>query len=171
MANPQLRPPRQPSDPEQRWMALARVFAGHSADPTTKVGCIAVRQDRLIAHACNGLPRGIHPSELRRKDRDERLRLTIDAETALIARAARDGICLAGTTIYSWPLICRVSSATLLVEADIKTIVVPDIVLPQRWQEIWDQSTALFIEAGISVVRLDDESEFSRKARQADETA
>ena len=85
-------------------MVLAKTFAGFSEDPTTKTGCVAVRQDRLIAHGTNGLPVGIALNEYRKKDRDTRLRLTLDGEAALLANAARDGICLAGATVYCWNL-------------------------------------------------------------------
>jgi deoxycytidylate deaminase len=44
--------------------------------------------------------------------------------------------------------------ASVLIQADINKIVVPDFVEPIRWQESFDRAREMFIEAGIAVHRI-----------------
>jgi hypothetical protein len=128
-----LRPPRSPKSWDQRFLYAARMFASWSKDPSTKVGAVAVRDRRILVEGYNGLPKGITDSDIRLKDRDTRLSMTVHAEMNCVAFAARNGVCLAG---------------------DIASIVVPDFVEPFRWQESFDKAREMCVEAGIAVHRI-----------------
>ena len=149
-----LKPPRAPKYWDQRFLVLASHIAGWSKDPSTKVGAIAVRDRRILAQGFNGLPVGITDSDARLQDRDTRLSMTVHAEMNCVAFAAKSVVCLAGSTMYIWPLMTCSNCASVLIQADINKIVVPDFVEPIRWQESFDRAREMFIEAGIAVHRI-----------------
>ncbi len=80
--------------------------------------------------------------------------MTVHAEMNCVAFAAKSGVCLAGSTMYIWPLMTCSNCASVLIQADINKIVVPDFVEPIRWQESFDRAREMFIEAGIAVHRI-----------------
>lgn len=151
---PELRPPRQPRDWDQRFLLLARFIAGWSKDPGHKVGAVAVRDRRILATGFNGLPAGVADTPERLNTRELKLEMTVHAEANLIAYAARHGTCLAGSTVYVWPLMTCAGCAAKLIQADIRSVVVPDVVEPLRWAESFQLARAMFQEAGVSVRRL-----------------
>ena len=149
-----LKPPKAPKHWDQRFLVLASNIAGWSKDPSTKVGAIAVRDKRILAQGFNGLPVGITDSDTRLNDRELRLSMTVHAEMNCVAFAARNGVCLAGATMYVWPLMTCSQCASVLIQADIASIVVPDFVEPFRWQESFDKAREMCVEAGIAVHRI-----------------
>jgi dCMP deaminase len=149
-----LKPPRPPKHWDQRFLVIASHVAGWSKDPSTKVGAVAVRDRRILATGFNGLPVGVADSETRLMNRDIRLSMTTHAEMNCIAYAARNGVCLAGATMYVWPLMTCATCAAMLIQADITKIVVPDFVEPLRWQESFGLAREMFIEAGVAVHRI-----------------
>ena len=149
-----LKPPKAPKHWDQRFLVLASHIAGWSKDPSTKVGAIAVRDRRILAQGFNGLPVGITDSNTRLDDREIRLSMTVHAEMNCVAFAAKSGVCLAGSTMYIWPLMTCSNCAAVLIQADINKIIVPDFVEPIRWQDSFNTAREMFIEAGIAVHRI-----------------
>lgn len=150
----ELRAPKAPKDWDQRFLQLARHIAGWSQDPSTQVGAIAVRDRRVLATGFNGLPSGVADTPERLADRELRLEMTVHAEANLIAFAARHGTCLAGATVYVWPLMSCSRCAAKLIQAGITALVVPDVVEPARWADSFALARAMFAEAGVAVRRL-----------------
>lgn len=151
---PHMRPPRPPQNWDQRFLLIAMHIAGWSKDHGTKVGCVAVRDRRILATGYNGLPSGVLDSDHRLKNRSTKLQLTIHAEQNCVAYAARNGVCLAASTFYVWPIMTCSHCAGILIQADAAKVVVPDFVEPLRWQESFDQARQMFIEAGVAVARI-----------------
>tara|TARA_R100000458_G_C8186397_1_gene181620 strand:- start:114 stop:671 length:558 start_codon:yes stop_codon:yes gene_type:complete len=149
-----IRPPRAPKHWDQRHLVIASHVAGWSKDPSTKVGAVAVRDRRILATGYNGLPAGVTDSDSRLKDRETRLALTTHAEANCVAYAARNGVCLTGSTMYIFPLMTCSTCASLLIQAGVNKIVVPDFVEPLRWQENFAWAKTMFIEAGVAVNRI-----------------
>ena len=149
-----LKAPRTPKNWDQRFLHAARMFAGWAKDPSTKVGAVAVRDRRILVQGYNGLPSGITDSDSRLKNRDTRLAMTVHAEMNCVSFAARNGVCLAGATMYIWPLMTCSQCAAVLIQADIAQIIVPDFVEPYRWQESFDKAREMCVEAGIAVHRI-----------------
>lgn len=155
MANPpELRPPRAPANWDQRFLALARVVAGWSRDPSTKVGAVAVRDRRVLGLAYNGLPVHVGDDPERLANRELRLSMTVHAEANVIAFASRHGVCLAGATVYVWPLMTCSQCAAQLIQAGINKVVVPNVVEPQRWQDSFAAAKQMLAEAGVAVARI-----------------
>ena len=80
--------------------------------------------------------------------------MTVHAEMNCVSFAARNGVCLAGATMYIWPLMTCSQCAAVLIQADIAQIIVPDFVEPYRWQESFDKAREMCVEAGIAVHRI-----------------
>ena len=165
-----LKAPRAPKHWDQRFLHAARMFAGWSKDPSTKVGALAVRDRRILVEGYNGLPHGITASEYRLKNRETRLSMTVHAEMNCVAFAARNGVCLAGSTMYIWPLMTCSNCAAVLIQADIAKIIVPDYVEPYRWQESFDKAREMCVEAGVSVQRIPMDGDISEVEELEEQT-
>ncbi len=135
-----------------RFLKLAEHISDWSKDPSTKVGCIMVGEDREIrSTGFNGFPRGIEDSEERLNDRNQKYPLICHAEENAIMHAARIGVSLKGCIAYvTWPPCNR--CARSLIQAGIKEIVIPARVkIPDRWGEEFDLSMTMLNEADVKV--------------------
>ena len=137
---------------DNRFLELAKHISGWSKDPSTKVGCVVVGEDREIrSTGFNGFPRGINDDASRLTDRDKKYPLICHADENAIMHAARIGISLKGSTAYvTWPPCSR--CARSLIQAGIEEIVYPETkAIPERWLEDFNTSNGMLLEAGIRV--------------------
>ena len=137
---------------DQRFLKLAEHISGWSKDPSTKVGCVVVGEDREIrSTGFNGFPRGIADDAARLEDREQKYPLICHAEENAIMHAARIGLSLKGCTAYvTWPPCTR--CARSLIQAGVVEVVYPeDIEVPERWMSDFDMSTNMMGEAGLNI--------------------
>ena len=137
---------------DHRFIELANHIAQWSKDPSTKVGCVIVGEDREIrSTGFNGFPRGIDDDEERLNDRNLKYPLICHAEENAIMHAARIGVSLKGSTAYvTWPPCSRCAHS--LIQAGIVEIVYPETNgIPERWQDDFNTSNGMLQEAGIQV--------------------
>jgi len=135
-----------------RFIELATHISGWSKDPSTKVGCVVVGEDREIrSTGFNGFPRGIEDDLDRLEDREQKYPLICHAEENAIMHAARVGVSLKGCVAYvTWPPCTRCTRS--LIQAGIVEVVFPnDIEIPERWQKDFAMSMNMMEEAGILV--------------------
>tara|TARA_B100001029_G_C14784011_1_gene298104 strand:- start:40 stop:507 length:468 start_codon:yes stop_codon:yes gene_type:complete len=135
-----------------RFIELATHISGWSKDPSTKVGCVVVGEDREIrSTGFNGFPRGIEDDSGRLEDREQKYPLICHAEENAIMHAARIGVSLKGCVAYvTWPPCTRCTRS--LIQAGIVEVVFPkDIEIPERWKKDFAMSMNMMEEAGISV--------------------
>jgi len=135
-----------------RFIELAKHISLWSKDPSTKVGCVVVGEDREIrSTGFNGFPRGIDDDEDRLTNREKKYPLICHAEENAIMHAARIGVSLKNSTAYvTWPPCSR--CARSLIQAGIKEVVYPDAgEIPERWQEDFTISNEMLREAGVEV--------------------
>ena len=135
---------------DRRFIDLALHISGWSKDPSTKVGCVVVGEDREIrCTGFNGFPRGIEESMERLEDRELKYPLICHAEENAIMHAARIGISLKDCTAYvTWPPCTR--CARSLIQAGVIEVVYPgDIEIPDRWIEDFERSSSMMKEAGV----------------------
>ncbi len=141
---------------DQRFLDLAAHIAGWSKDPSTKVGCVVVGEDREIrSTGFNGFPRGISDDNDRLTDREKKYPLICHAEENAIMHAARIGVSLKGNTAFvTWPPCSR--CARSLIQAGIREVVYPTPEgIPERWQEDFDTSNGMLLEGGVVVRTID----------------
>ena len=135
-----------------RFIGLAQHISTWSKDPSTKVGCVVVGEDREIrSTGFNGFPRGINDDEERLTDREKKYPLICHAEENAIMHAARIGVSLKDSTAYvTWPPCSR--CARSLIQAGIREIVYPETgKIPERWVEDFTISDSMLNEAGVAV--------------------
>ena len=135
---------------DRRFIDLALHISGWSKDPSTKVGCVVVGEDREIrSTGFNGFSRGIEDSMERLEDRELKYPLICHAEENAIMHAARIGISLKDCTAYvTWPPCTR--CARSLIQAGVIEVVYPgDIEIPDRWIEDFERSSSMMKEAGV----------------------
>ena len=135
-----------------RFIGLAQHISTWSNDPSTKVGCVVVGEDREIrSTGFNGFPRGINDDEERLMDREKKYPLICHAEENAIMHAARIGVSLKDSTAYvTWPPCSR--CARSLIQAGIREIVYPETgKIPERWIEDFTISDSMLNEAGVAV--------------------
>ena len=135
-----------------RFIELARHISGWSKDPSTKVGCVVVGEDREIrSTGFNGFPRGIDDDPERLADREKKYPLICHAEENAIMHAARIGVSLKDSTAYvTWPPCSR--CARSLIQAGIREVVYSsNEEIPERWLEDFEISTGMLAEANVLV--------------------
>ncbi|MBQ47556.1 MAG: hypothetical protein CMP10_08805 [Zetaproteobacteria bacterium] len=137
---------------DMRFLELAKHISGWSKDPSTKVGCVVVGEDREIrSTGFNGFPRGISDDNDRLTDREKKYPLICHAEENAIMHAARIGVSLKGSTAYvTWPPCSR--CARSLIQAGIKEVVYSTTEeIPERWLDDFNISTGMLEEANVVV--------------------
>ena len=84
-----------------RFIELAKHISGWSKDPSTKVGCVVVGEDREIrSTGFNGFPRGIEDDSDRLEDREQKYPLICHAEENAIMHAALERDTYPGSVHY-----------------------------------------------------------------------
>ena len=137
---------------DARILKLADDISGWSKDPSTKVGCVVVGEDREIrSTGFNGFPRGIADDIERLEDREQKYPLICHAEENAIMHAARIGLSLKGCTAYvTWPPCTR--CARSLIQAGVVEVVYPqESDVPERWVADFEMSTQMMGEAGLTI--------------------
>ena len=137
---------------DKRFLDLATHISTWSKDPSTKVGCVVVGEDREIrSTGFNGFQRGIEDDEERLADREQKYPLICHAEENAIMHAARTGVSLKGNAAYvTWPPCARCTRS--LIQAGVSEVVYPaDIDIPDRWQDDFATASAMMEEAGVKV--------------------
>lgn len=138
--------------PRQSWddfyLAMARLVASRSRDPSTKVGAVIARPDKTIASlGYNGLPRGVADDE-RLDNRDWKLAAVVHAEVNAILNAREP---VKGYTLYVAPLHPCSNCASLIVQSGLRRVVAEfPAAVPERWRENFVIARGLLVEGGVA---------------------
>lgn len=162
------------------FMSLAYLTAMKSKDDRTKIGAIIVGPDKEIrSTGFNGLPRGVNDKRcatsrvfdfhngdydehdeketqklLKRHERPEKYFYYEHAERNAIYNAARTGIPLLGTTMYTQGTPCA-DCGRAIIQAGIETVYVDEDwekMNAEKWAESAKRTQIMFNEAGVSLV-------------------
>src|SRR6056300_1257995 len=80
---------------DKRFMDMAQMISTWSKDPSSKIGAVAVNDEkRILATGYNGFPRGIADTEERLNNRDEKYPRIIHAEMNVLMNALYNGVSL-----------------------------------------------------------------------------
>jgi dCMP deaminase len=118
-----------------RFLNQARLVAGWSKDPSTKVGAIITDEHhRVVSQGFNGFAKGIKDTTTRLQTRATKYRLVLHAECNAILFARRQ---LEGCTIYTWPIQPCATCASMLIQVGIQHVVSvnPSKDIVARWGE------------------------------------
>ena len=119
---------------DKRFIDMAKKVSTWSKDPSQKVGCIAVKDRRIVATGYNGFPIGIEDKNL--EDRKHKYTYIVHAEKNLIYNACRHGVSLVDTDIYVWGLPVCGECWKGLAQIGVKSVTMPDVKnINERWHE------------------------------------
>lgn len=138
----------------QRYLMVAKTYAGFSKDPSTQTGAVIVdSQRRIVSAGFNGFPIGIADTEERLNNRELKLKLILHAEEGALMASKQD---LTGCTIFVYPLPPCNRCSLLIIQSGITKVVAPKLVggLLDRWGESVKISRELFKEAKVELIEI-----------------
>jgi len=141
---------------ENKWhernLAIAKLLASYSKDPSTKCGCyICTLNNTPISNGFNGFAQKVKDKKIRLNNRDIKLQLTLHAEENALAFSPTND--LSNCKVYTWPLPPCAKCASQLIQRRINTVVVPRS-LPERWRDSCNLALEIFKESGTKVILL-----------------
>lgn len=138
---------------DERFMQLAAVVASWSKDPSTRVGAVITKGNRIVSLGYNGFAVGVDDSKERYADRDFKYPAVIHAEENCLLFAKQD---LTGCTIYVHPMPPCASCAAKIIQVGIKRVVstAPTELQQSRWGRDIAIANTMFAEAKVSVCQL-----------------
>jgi dCMP deaminase len=135
------------------FMAQARLMAGMSKDPSTRVGCVLAKNGHQVGAGYNGFPRGI-ADDHRLLDRDAKYKLIIHAEMNAILDAGHRAH---DSTLYLYGFSGAPCGDCVkhVIQAGIKHVVACGPPMPERWVDEVAQSRETLLEAGIALTIME----------------
>lgn len=147
---------------DQRFLDMVDLVGSWSKDPSTKVGAVIVREDKTIASVgYNGFPRGMDDNEALYADRPTKYSRIVHGEMNAILNAHGT---VNGNTLYV-PMLCCDRCAVHVIQAGITRVVCrePSDDMQSRWGDAFEQTRAMFAEAGVDVTEYPLEDQPSRE--------
>lgn len=136
------------------FLGVAQAMAALSKDPSTQVGAVCVDRDNtILSVGFNGFPRGVTDDPARYAHRPTKYAFIAHAEANAIAQAARVGARLLGASLILTELHPCSECAKLIIQAGIERVYAPISDNP-RWSEDAAVAAAMFMEAGVKVIRF-----------------
>ena len=147
-----------------RFLKIAHEVQSWSKDPSTKCGCVLVKDRRIISSGYNGFPESISDSLDRYQNRDFKLAVVIHAEKNALFNAAKNGSTTEGCTAYvTWPPCSQCASA--LIQAGVSKVICPSPkTAPERWRDNFILASDLLYEAGVTVIYYSEEDLWTTKS-------
>ena len=134
---------------DEHFMDMAILVAQRSKDPSTKVGCVVVSEDKIVvATGYNGLPRGVQDRS-ERMERPAKYLWTSHAEENAVAQSARVGAKLKGGTAFVTHHPCS-RCARSLIQAGITRVVIGSGTTSMPDEE-FEVARIMFKESGVNV--------------------
>jgi dCMP deaminase len=138
-----------------RFIRLAQEVATWSKDPSTTVGCVLVKERRVISTGYNGFPKNISDSFDRLMDREQKYEITVHAEVNAITTAALHGVSTEACSAYVTFSPCS-RCASVFINAGIKSVFVAGTsIIPDRWLDNFALASKLLAEAGVQYTVID----------------
>jgi dCMP deaminase len=135
-----------------RWIQLAEDIKLWSKDPYKKVGCVLVKENRIVSTGYNGFPNGIADTAIRLNDKTFKNNVIIHAEKNAIVWAAKEGVSTDGCSAFITFPPCS-GCASVLIGAGIKRIVCPNLnSYHGSWKDSLTTASDILYEAGIHVL-------------------
>jgi dCMP deaminase len=138
-----------------RFLRLAKEVSTWSIDPSTKVGCILVKNKRVISTGYNGFPKNISDNFDRLLDREKKYEITVHAEVNAVTTAALHGVSTEGSIAYVSFSPCSRCAAVLINAGISEVYVTGGSIIPDRWLSNFITASTLLAEAGVSYEVID----------------
>ena len=138
-----------------RFLRLAKEVSTWSIDPSTKVGCVLVKNKRVISTVYNGFPKNISDNFDRLLDREKKYEITVHAEVNAVTTAALHGVSTEGSIAYVSFSPCSRCAAVLINAGISEVYVTGGSIIPDRWLSNFITASTLLAEAGVSYEVID----------------
>jgi dCMP deaminase len=138
-----------------RFLRLAKEVSTWSVDPSTKVGCVLVKNKRVISTGYNGFPKNISDNFDRLMDREKKYEITVHAEVNAVTTAALHGVSTEGSTAYVSLSPCSRCAAVLINAGITAVYVTGGDTIPDRWLSNFITASNLLAEAGVHYQVID----------------
>jgi len=137
---------------DQRFLRIAHEVSSWSRDPGTTVGCVLVKNRRILSTGYNGFPVGLSDSLDLYQDREYKLAVTVHAEANAIINAAKNGAVTDGSTAYvTFPPCSQCAAA--LIQAGVSEVICPNPAnAPDRWRAIFMLANEMLNDAGVTIL-------------------
>lgn len=132
-----------------RFFDRAKEVSTWSKDPSTQVGCVAVKNRRTVSEGYNGFPEGVNDDESRYADAELKYKLIVHAELNAVFNAAQEGVSLKGADVFIHGLPCCHECAKGLIRAGVKKVWMKHGPMKEKWRESFEYSKLMFDEAGV----------------------
>jgi dCMP deaminase len=134
---------------------LAEEVSTWSKDPSTVVGCVLVKNRRVVSTGYNGFPKDLSDSFDRLIDREQKYEMTVHAEVNAVTTAALHGVSTENCTAYVTFSPCS-RCAAVLINAGITAVYVSGgSIIPDRWLENFILASKMLAEAGVHYQVID----------------
>jgi dCMP deaminase len=155
---------------DYRFIRIAKEVQSWSKDPSTKCGCVLVKERRILATGYNGLPASLSDSLDRYQNREFKLAAIIHAEKNALFNAAKNGTTVEGCSAYiTWPPCSQCASA--LIQAGITRVVCPHPNSgPERWRDNFVLANDLLSEADVEVLYYEEDQCPAESAKYAEQS-
>lgn len=149
-----------PTKWDVRFMKIADLeVAQWSKDKSSKVGCVIVKDRRILSTGFNGMARGINDEAEERHERPEKYEWFVHAEPNGIINAAREGVSTLGADMYLNWYPCHIC-ASYIVQAGIKRVFADQE--PEwehhKWGEGFKRAKTILEEGGVEVIYMNYEA-------------
>jgi dCMP deaminase len=126
---------------DELFMRMVYLTATKSKDPSSKIGAVIVKDNRVISTGYNGFPIGVMDSLERYEVREIKYKFVVHAEHNSILTAARFGISTHGSTIYTNGLPCN-NCMKSIIQSGINEIVIHSL-WPDMKHSDWEESSKI----------------------------
>jgi dCMP deaminase len=141
-----------------RYLELVDHVAGWSKDRSTRIGAVLVKDNRVISVGFNGMPTGVSDDVEARHQRPDKYYYFEHAERNCILTAAREGIRVAGATLYTTGIPCA-DCARATIQSGVACITVwkrgSGLETSDRWHDSIKAGETMLKEAGVEIVEID----------------
>jgi dCMP deaminase len=135
-----------------RFLRIAEEVRSWSKDPGTTVGCVLVKDRRILATGYNGFPATLSDSLDLYADREYKLSVVVHAEKNALFNAAKNGANTESCIAYvTFPPCSQCAAA--LIQAGVKVVVCPDPASsPERWRTNFRIASDILVESGVRIL-------------------
>lgn len=135
-----------------RFLDISRLISTWSKDPSTKVGAIAVSQNRrILAQGYNGFPSGSKDLESDYSNRDTKYQMVVHAESNIIYNACNFKVSLCLSTVFVFGMYPCPECVKALAQVGVARIVfqLGDSENREKWKEQFNISRKILHELQI----------------------
>ena len=149
-------PPKAEDKWDRRFLHLATDIGGWSKDPSTKVGCVLVRDKKILSTGYNGFPAKIKDDVGALSDRSRKYKIVVHAEINAIANAALHGVSTDGSVAYMTMHPCSNCTSAMLNAGISKIVCYKDPEAIVRWRDSFQMSDEILQEAGVPIYEVEE---------------